>query len=103
LLSYFGWCPQTQESGTLLKAHPKLSPRGNRFVRRVLWMWAIAAVRCVPEYRSYFQQRVAQGKSKMKTLVAVARKLLSVLFAILRTGQPYDPQRHLQRHAALPT
>ncbi len=103
LLSYFGWCPQTQESGTLVNTHPKLSPRGNRFVRRVLWMWAIAAVRCVPEYRSYFQERIAQGKSKMKTLVAVARKLLSVLFAILHTGQPYDPQRHLQHQTALPT
>ncbi|MCC7451780.1 MAG: IS110 family transposase [Anaerolineae bacterium] len=103
LLSYLGWCPQTQESGTLVNPHPKLSPRGNRFVRRVLWMWAIAAVRWVPEYRCYFQQRIALGKSKMKTLVAFARKLLSVLFAILRTGQPYDPQRHLQRQAASPT
>ncbi len=103
LLSFFGWCPQTQDSGTLVNPHPKLSPRGNRFVRRVLWMWAIAAVRWVPEYRTYFQQRVARGKSKMKTLVAVARKLLSVLFAILRTGQPYDPQHYLQYQAALPT
>ncbi len=54
------------------------------------------AVRWVEEYRTYFQARVKQGKNKMKTLVAVGRKLLGVFFAILRTGQAYDPQRYLK-------
>ncbi len=38
LVSYFGWCPQTHESGTLSNPHPQLSQRGNRFARRTLWM-----------------------------------------------------------------
>ena len=56
--------------------HPTLSPRGNRCVRRVLWMISIAVVRWIPENRTSFQQRIVVGKSKMKTLVAVGRKLL---------------------------
>lgn len=97
LLSYFGWCPNTQESGMSSVAHPRISRRGNRFARRMIWMMAIAAVRWVPEYRTYFNQRVEAGKNKMKTLVAVGRKLLNVIYAILRTGQPYNAQRHLQQ------
>lgn len=97
LLSYFGWCPQTQESGMHKVAHPRMSKRGNRFVRRILYMMAVAAVRWVPEYRDYFDRRVAAGKSKMNTIIAVGRKLLSVFLAILRTGVPYNPDRYLQQ------
>jgi transposase len=74
-----------------------MSRKGNRFARRILWMLAVGAVRRVPEYHSYYQQRVAEGKSRMKTLIAVGRKLLCAIFAILRTGVPYDPNRYLQR------
>lgn len=97
LLSYFGWCPNTQESGMSSVAHPRMSRRGNRFARRIIWMMAIVAVRWVPEYRTYFNQRVGAGKNKMKTLVAIGRKLLSVVYAILRTGQPYEVKRYLQQ------
>lgn len=99
LLSYFGWCPNTKESGTQKSPHPRLSHQGNRFARRILWLLAVAAIRWVAEYRTYFQQRVAAGKNKMKTMVAVGRKLLCAIFAILLTGQPYNPNRYLSRSA----
>jgi transposase len=97
LLSYLGWCPNTQESGTGQVKHPRMSHRGNRFARRVLWLMAVGAVRWIPEYQLYFHQRVKAGKNKMKTLVAIGRKLLSVFYAVLRTGQAYDPHRYLER------
>ena len=95
LLSYFGWCPNTKESGTQKSPHPRLSHQGNRFARRIIWMLSVAAIRCVPEYRDYYQRRIDTGKNKMKTLVAIGRKLLCVMRAILLTGQPYDPERYL--------
>jgi len=97
LLSYFGWCPNTKESGTQKSPHPRLSHQGNRFARRIIWMLSVAAVRWVPEYRDYFQRRIDAGKNKMKTLVAVGRKLLCAIRAILLTGQPYDPERYLNQ------
>ena len=72
--------------------HPRMSRQGNRFARRILWLLAIGAVRWVAEYRQYYTQRVAAGKNRMKTLVAVGRKLLGAIVATLRTGQPYDPE-----------
>lgn len=99
LLSYLGWCPNTQESGMGQVKHPHMSHRGNRFARRILWLIAVGAVRWVDEYRTYFHQRAEEGKNKMKTLVAIGRKLLSVFYAVLKTGQPYDPSRYLKRQA----
>jgi transposase len=49
LLSFFGWCPQTYESGMTSKPHPAMSRKGNRFARRVIFLQAIVAIRQVPE------------------------------------------------------
>jgi transposase len=101
LLSYLGWCPNTQESGSTQVKHPRMSHRGNRFARRIIWLMAVGAVRWVEEYRHYFYQRVDGGKNKMKTLVAIGRKLLSVFYAVLKTGRAYDPSAYL-KHPHLP-
>ena len=66
-----------------------MSHAGNRYVRRVLWMLAIMAVNTVPAYHDYLQRRTAAGKKKMHTIVAVGRKILSVIYAVLKTGRPY--------------
>ena len=64
-------------------------------------MLSIVAIRTVPRYRDYFQRRVNEGKSKMHVIVAVARKILSVLYAILKNGIPYDPDWEVNRHFAM--
>ena len=53
-------------------------------------MLALAAVRWPGPYRAYRDRRTAAGKHKMHTLVAIGRKLLTAVYAILKTGRPYD-------------
>jgi len=100
-LSHFGWCPQTFCSGSYRLESPKMSHAGNRYVRRVIWMLSIVAMRSVPRYRTYFERRVGEGKSKMDILVAIGRKLLSVFYAILKRGIPYDPEWEVKCHSSL--
>ena len=100
-LSHFGWCPQSFQSGNYKLEHPRMSHAGNKYVRRVIWMLSIVAVRTVPRYRTYFERRVVEGKSKMHILVAIGRKLLSVFYAILKKGVPYDLNWEVNRHFAL--
>ena len=90
-LSHLGWCPQTFQTGSFRLEHPRMSHAGNKYIRRLVWMLSVLAVRMVPLYREYFQRRVMEGKAKMHILVAVGRKLLSVLYAMLKRGIPYDP------------
>lgn len=100
-LSHFGWCPQTFQTGGFRLEHPRMSHAGNPYVRRMVWMLAILAVNVVPAYRDYFQRRTAAGKKKMHTIVAVGRKLLSVIYAVLKTGRPYNPHQEVSRPLAL--
>lgn len=99
-LSHLGWCPQTFQTGGYRMEHPRMSHAGNRYVRRLIFMLAISAVQRVPRYRDYFQRRVSEGKAKMHILIAVGRKLLSLLYAILKTGTAYDPNWEGNRHFA---
>jgi transposase len=108
-LSHLGWCPKTFQSGSFRLEHPRRCPEpaegmshaGNPYVRRMVWMLAIQAVRSVPAYREYFQQRTAAGKKKMHSIVAVGRKLLSVIYAILKTGRPYQAITEVPSHLAV--
>jgi transposase len=100
-LAHFGWCPQDAQSGQYRNPHPPLSKAGNRYVRRVLWMLAVGAISRPGPYRDYFLRRTAAGKNKMHSLVAIGRKLLTTIYAILKTGRPFDPAyRHPGRPAA---
>jgi len=94
-LSHLGWCPRVYQSGSFNMEHPPMSHAGNRYVRHLIWLLSIVAIRDVPEYRAYFQRRVASGKGKMDVLVAVGRKLLSAFYAILKSGNPYKPRQEV--------
>ena len=63
-------------------------------------MLSILAIRSVERYRVYFQRRVSQGKAKMHVLVAVGRKLLSALYAMLKRGTAYNPNWEENRQLA---
>lgn len=63
---------------------------GRTVVRTVLFMGAMVAKRHNPILKAFFDRLVATGKSKMVALVAVARKLLTILNAILRDNRPWQ-------------
>jgi len=83
--------PRALQGGKYKNAHPRLSKAGNRHVCRIIWLLAVGAVRHPGSHRDSFDRRTAAGKDKMASLVAVGRKLLITIYAILKTGQPYDP------------
>lgn len=63
---------------------------GRTGVRAALFMGALVARRHNPVLRAFFERLVAAGKPKMVALIAVARKLLTILNAILRDRKPWQ-------------
>jgi transposase len=63
---------------------------GRTAVRTVLFMGAMVAKRRNPVLKAFFDRLVAAGKPKMVALIAVARKLLTILNAILRDNRPWQ-------------
>lgn len=63
---------------------------GRTSVRSALFMGAMVAKKCNPILKAFFDKLVAAGKPKMVALVAVARKLLTILNAILRDEKSWQ-------------
>lgn len=64
---------------------------GRAAVRNVVYMAALTASRCNPSLKAFHQRLLADGKKPKAAIIAVARKMLAILTAILRTGLPWDP------------
>jgi transposase len=62
---------------------------GRASVRAALHMGAVTASQFNPVLRAMRQKMQAEGKAPMVIMVAIARKLLTILNAILRSGQPW--------------
>jgi transposase len=64
---------------------------GRAHVRCALFMAALSAARFNPALKTFHQRLIAAGKPKMVALIAVARKLLVILNAVLRDQKPWQP------------
>lgn len=63
---------------------------GRTAVRTALFMGAMVAKQHNPNLRTFFDRLVAAGKPKLVAIIAVARKLLTILNAILREHRPWQ-------------
>lgn len=81
-----GVAPLARDSGTLRGRRTCWGGRAN--VRTVLYMGALTAARYNPRLKAFYQKLRAAGKPAKVALIAVARKLLVLLNAMLRDGQP---------------
>lgn len=84
-----GLAPWTRQSGQW-KGRSYIGG-GRAAVRTALFMGAITAARHNPVLRAFRQGLLDRGKPKMVALIAVARKLLTILNAIARSGEPWRP------------
>ena len=64
---------------------------GRSEVRRTLYMATLVAVRHNPVLRDYYQRLVMAGKRKKVALVAAMRKLLTILNAMAKRGECWNP------------
>jgi transposase len=67
----------------------RISKRGRPLIRKLLYLAALSAVRKGGAMHEWYQRALARGMTKMKALVAVSRKLLAVIFALVRDHSVY--------------
>lgn len=89
IASLAGLAPYTRQSGAW-KGKSMISG-GRKTVRTALFMAAMVAARFNPLLKAFRDRLVAAGKPKLLAIVAVARKLLTILNAILRDKTPWQP------------
>ncbi len=90
LTSYAGLDVIEKQSGTSVKGKPRISKKGNKYLRRAMYLPALAAIRHEDRFKAIFTRLVSKHSIKMKAAVAVQRKLLEMIFTIYKTNKPYD-------------
>jgi transposase len=86
--AYAGLAPVVRQSGGKKAKDLAISKQGSRLLRWVLVEASWCAVRCSPKWRQVFERISKRGGGK-RAIVAVARKLLCVIYAMLKTMTPY--------------
>lgn len=90
LAAYAGLTPSHHESGSSIRKRPRLSKVGNGNLRRYLYMPALAAYRYNPVIADLRQRLLERGKNKMLIVGAAMRKLLHIVYGVLKSGRPFD-------------
>lgn len=99
LTAFAGIAPAPHTSGKSVYQRSRISKIGNPRIRKAFYMAAISAIRFNPTMKTFYDRLVARGKSKKLCIVAVARKLLIVCFAICKSQQPFN--NHYPLHPVL--
>jgi transposase len=87
LASAAGLAPALRQSG---KVHYlRRATSGDRALKRVFYQSAFCALQRDPTSRAFYDRKRAEGKRHHQALIALARRRINVLHAILRTRQPY--------------
>jgi len=88
LASYAGLTPVTWRSGSSIRGD-RASRRGNKVLKRTLYLSAFAALKD-PLSRAYYDRKRAEGKRHNQALIALARRRCDTLYAMLRDGTLYQ-------------
>lgn len=86
-----GLDPRKKTSGTSVHTAPRLSKMGSRLLRQTLFMAALVALRHNPIIRALGDRLQAKGKGGKRRVVAAMRKLVRLIFGVLKHGKPFDP------------
>jgi transposase len=92
LCAYAGLTPRENTSGSSLRGQPRLCKQGRGVLRRIMFMPALSLMGSKSGPLRTFADRLLNKEKKPACVVgALMRKLTALVFAILRSGKPFDP------------
>ena len=90
LASYAGFDVKEKQSGTSIKGKPRISKRGNKYLRKAMHLPALAAIRHNERFKAIFVRLVSKHGIKMKAAVAIQRRLLEMIYTLYKTNKLFD-------------
>jgi transposase len=99
--AFVGICPRYERSGINDSVPGKMSKRGSKKIRWVLYMQTLAAIRCNPVVRAYYHRHLSMGKPKKKAIAACMTKMLRLIYGVIKTRTMFDPLYNF-RHMEIP-
>ena len=88
--SFAGICPFPNSSGKMVKKD-RISHMGDRSLKTLLYLCSRCSIKYNKDMRQYYMRKKAEGKPTYLVLNNIANKMLRTIYAILESGERYDP------------
>jgi transposase len=89
LAAYSGLVPAANDSGKRVGNNRRMRG-GNKNLKRVFYQAAFASLRSSPESRAFYDRKRAEGKRHIQALIALARRRVNVIWAMMRDGTTFE-------------
>jgi transposase len=91
LAAHAGLAPVAHDSG-IVTGNQRRPHRFHRRLRHIFWISAFTAVRVCPASRAHYDRKRAAAKTHTQSILALARRRVDVLWALVRDGSTYHPR-----------
>ena len=93
LVAFAGIDPTVRQSGEFSSTHNHMSKRGSPYLRHAIFLAATTCSFHNSPLNAYYKKKRDQGKHHLTATGAVARKLTTLIYAVLRDSKPYEPKK----------
>jgi len=91
LLAFAGIDPSENQSGEKNSTNEKTSKRGSPYLRHAVYTAALVAMSNDDTLRAYYDKKIGEGKHHFVAMAGVSRKLLTIIFHVLKEKRDYIP------------
>jgi len=99
LTSYAGLDVKEKQSGTSVKGKPRISKKGNRYLRKAMHLPSLSSVKYNETHKELYVRIVSKSGIKMKGLIAVQRKLLELIYVVYKTKTTFQKDYEKEKRA----
>ena len=96
VVAYMGLSPKEKTSGTSVKGKSSLCKIGNARLRKILYMPALSAIQCNPLVKALYNRLIAKSKNGMIIACACMKKLVHIIYGVIKNGKPFDPAYNIK-------
>jgi len=90
LAAFVGLNPKQRQSGSSIQGRTRLSKIGDANLRKAFYMPAVVAKRYNPIIKAFCERLEAAGKPTMLIIGAAMRKLIHIIYGVLKSGKAFD-------------
>jgi transposase len=92
LTAHAGLAPHHYQSGTSIRGKSRIDKRGNKNLRKALYMPALVGIVHNPILKPFYNRLLDNGKQKMLALIACMKKLLLIIRSMLINKTTFNPE-----------
>ena len=91
MVAFIGLASKETLLGSSIKGKPRLCKIGHARLRKTLYMPALVSIQCNPVMIDFYNRLKDKGKNGKVIVCAIMRKLVHVIFGVLKSGKEYNP------------